>query len=184
MRNHHQQARKTKRTVGWWLLASGVMALSASCGDDDGQQPDPEPPVARFQLAPVDFFAQPWPSDLRYGADGRIDLTGFPEGDTLVQDLVDAAARECTGFSVGGAVYFSFDAEVDPASLPADGLETAPVCDNFAGPTGVSTAVVVQYMPSPGHDGHFVVFDHMTAKRQSAAFLASHAVSGCPSLVE
>lgn len=119
MRTHHQQARLTKPV----LLLAGLMVLAAACGDDDGQ-PDPTPPVARFQLAPVDFFALPWPSDLRLTGDGRIDLTGFPEGEILVQNLVEAAAQECTGFSVGGAVYFTFDAEVAPASLPADGRET------------------------------------------------------------
>ncbi len=105
------------------VLLAGLMMVAAACGDDDSQ-PDPSLPVVRFQLAPVDFFAQPWPSDLRLTADGRIDLTGFPEGEILVQNLVNAAAQECTGFSVGAAVYFTFSAEVDPASLPADGLET------------------------------------------------------------
>jgi len=105
------------------LLLAGLVAVAAGCGDDDGQ-PDPAQPVARFHLVPVDFFAQPWPSDLRTTGDGRIDLTGFPEGELLIQNLVDAAAQECAGFSVGGAVYFTFSAEVDPASLPADGLQT------------------------------------------------------------
>lgn len=98
------------------------MVAGFACGDDS--QPDPTGPVVRFSLAPVDFFGQPWPSDLRLTDDGRIDLTGFPEGEILVQNLVDAAAQECTGFSVGGAVYFSFSAEVDPGSLPADGAPT------------------------------------------------------------
>jgi predicted esterase len=105
------------------VLFVGLLVAAVACGDDDSQ-PGPVGPVARFSLTPMDFFAQPWPSDLRITSDGRLDLTGFPEGELLVQNLLEAAAQECTGFAVGGAVYFSFSAEVDPASLPADGAET------------------------------------------------------------
>ncbi len=104
------------------VLVALALGLAA-CSDDDGQ-PDPQAPVARFQLAPVDFFAQPWPSDLRYTPEGTIDLDGYPEGETLVQNVVETAATECTGFALGGAIYFTFNAEVDPSSLPADGADT------------------------------------------------------------
>ena len=57
------------------LLALG--ALAVGCPGDDG----PGATVARFQVprggaADADYFALPWPSDVRRDADGTVGLAG------------------------------------------------------------------------------------------------------------
>jgi pimeloyl-ACP methyl ester carboxylesterase len=69
-----------------------------------------------------DFFALPFPTDLRLKADGTIDLRGFPGGrapETLASYLA-IIERETRGWGTNSAAYFRFTAPVDPASLPAD----------------------------------------------------------------
>lgn len=100
--------------------------------------------------------------------------------DSYTPNITTEALATAAGFAPAGDVYEDYvSMELYGAVEPL----LAPVCDNYTGDTGVSTAVVVQYMPSASNDGHFVVFDHMVAKRQSAAFLASHAQAGCATLV-
>jgi hypothetical protein len=72
-----------------------------------------------------DFFALPWPSDTRLllGPDGRrrLDLTGFPDPGGLIGEFrAVIAADPLDGFGTQAAIYFRFDAPLDPASLPAD----------------------------------------------------------------
>ena len=129
------------RGRAWLPLVVAVtfaLGAGAACSDDDGGIGDPDAavadpdaavvlvdPVVRFTLAPGnDFFSQPWPSDLRLTSEGKLDLTGFPEGEVLVQRVIDTAAAECTGFAMGGTIYFSFNTAVDPASLPGEGGPT------------------------------------------------------------
>ena len=97
-----------------------IALYGVACGDDDGA---PSGPTARFTLSPGDdFFAQPFPCDLRLEPGGGLDLTGFPDAEALVDKMVAAAAEHSTGFAVGGAVFFSFTEAVDPATLPDDGV--------------------------------------------------------------
>ena len=85
------------------LFLSCVVWTLAGCSDDDG---DPTRPVARFSLDPGDaFFTQPFPCDLRRTSPVGIDLTGFPEGEVLVNKMVDAAATHSEGFAVGGVIF-------------------------------------------------------------------------------
>lgn len=52
----------------------------------------------------------------------------------------------------------------------------APVRDNAA--DGKVTAVLRQYTPPPKEDGHFVIFDLWSARRDWTRFLGSHALTG------
>jgi hypothetical protein len=82
----------------------------------------------RWDLGAVtteDFFAYPWPSDLRRMPNGAPDLTDFPVDRALV-DLLDLAAREVEngasvadgqGFSPLSSVYFGFTESIDPGTL-------------------------------------------------------------------
>jgi hypothetical protein len=88
-----------------------------------------EPPGATslYDTSPErrDFFALPWPSDTRLlrGADGqrRLDLSGFFDpGGLIGQFRAVIAADPLDGFGTQSAIYFRFDAPLDPASLPAD----------------------------------------------------------------
>jgi hypothetical protein len=76
--------------------------------------------VARFDLPAQGFFDQPFPSDLRRTADGRIRLDGFPNpyGLDLLDDYVAVAEKRLDGFSPNGAIYFRFDSALDPSTLP------------------------------------------------------------------
>ncbi|MBM4356433.1 MAG: hypothetical protein FJ109_22000 [Deltaproteobacteria bacterium] len=76
---------------------------------------------ARFDLEPAGFFDQPFPSDMRRKADGRIRLDGFPNpsGLALLDDYVSVAETRLDGFSPNASIYFRFEEPLDPTSLPA-----------------------------------------------------------------
>ncbi len=99
-------------------------------GFDAGRPPDTGPVRAIFALARTgdtpDFFASPWPSDLRLLPEGTPDLTGFPNPFrvALLDDYVDAIERRQVGYATNGAVYFRFSRSVDVATLPADAAAT------------------------------------------------------------
>jgi predicted esterase len=66
-----------------------------------------------------DFYALPYPNDLRVGDDGRIDLADMVRPNALTELYVDAVAEHQRGFSVNAPIFARFDAPIDPASLPA-----------------------------------------------------------------
>ena len=75
------------------------------------------------------------------------------------------------------------------AGLPLTplGFADPPLSDNIAG--GAATGVLCEYLVptggngAPRYDGHFVVFDHPDAVRQSNAFLGLHATTGTATLI-
>ena len=80
---------------------------------------------ARFDLAASlddDFFAFPFPSDARLNELGGPELSSFPTnfGVGLLGEAARVAEETVRGFSVVGTVYFMFDSELDPATLPVD----------------------------------------------------------------
>jgi hypothetical protein len=68
---------------------------------------------------------------------------------------------------------------VDGLALRGRMIKTAPIAGNLAG----KTAVLAQYQQQAGSDGHFVVFDLATARRQAASFLGSLASTGVATVV-
>ena len=83
---------------------------------------------------------------------------------------------------------------VSPEIIPIEALPltpltwgSPPIAGNVAG--GAATGVLCQYkvpVLSNGrqpYDGHFVVFNHPDAIRQSNAFLATHAATGKAQLI-
>ncbi len=97
------------------------LALVAACSSPPAAEPledaavpedaGPGEPVARFDLDGVrdDFFAFPFPSDLRTHADGRPDLTGYPNpGIDLVTDMLRIADQR-PRFPTLPVAYFRFD---------------------------------------------------------------------------
>lgn len=111
--------------------AGGDAGADLETGDTGEEDADPvEYPtsgvLARFDLEAAsvdDFFAFPYPSDLRLNERGGPDLTAFP-ADEAATDLLEKATRAAeqtvTGFSVVATAYFTFEAELDVATLPAD----------------------------------------------------------------
>ncbi len=106
---------------------AGVGDASASDAAGDAgldAASDAGPPTAIF-VAPRDgddpstFFDLPWPSEARLTARGAPDLSSFPAPSRgIVRAYVEAIEREQRGFSTLGSVYFRFNVDVDPASLP------------------------------------------------------------------
>ncbi len=114
------------------LCALSTLCLGiafAACGGDDGRAATrdagpAEGTFARFDLAadPMPFGAIPWPDDLYLGPDGRIDLGELPgERDAFVPEYIEAlrtTLRDLDGFGTVSPVFFTFDGELEPASLP------------------------------------------------------------------
>ena len=131
------------------LFFLGAGSLSA-CGDDEGNADttgtvptedagtadtaEPLPDItypefgvtARFDLEAArddDFFAFPYPSDLRLNELGGPDLSSFPDdigAVVLIQDAIEATETTVKGFSNVAVIYFAFDGELDTATLPED----------------------------------------------------------------
>jgi predicted esterase len=104
-------------TVGCPLLAGGCAASTGPHALFDLEQPD-EPLDAPTLTR--DFYAIPFPNDLRLGADGTVDLTSYPRTVGYVQNYVDAIDAGMRGFGENAGAFFRFDAALDPTSLPAD----------------------------------------------------------------
>lgn len=92
------------------LVAS--LVLTASCGGD--------PAVALFELPGTgeDYYALPFPNDLRLDADGTISLDGHVVPNALTEEYLDAIEESVVGFSTNPVGYFRFDGAIDVGSLP------------------------------------------------------------------
>jgi hypothetical protein len=91
--------------------------------DDPGDVPDlPQgpPTVLTDYSQGGGFWSTPFPDESRRNADGRPDLTGFPNplGLAFVDGLVGLIARDVDGFGLTSAVYFPASEPLDPESLP------------------------------------------------------------------
>lgn len=90
-----------------------VCALTA-CGGDS-------PTTALFAVPGADvaddFYALPFPNDLRRHDDGTLDLSQFPTN-SLIVDSIRAAAESLDGFGLNAAIFARFDGPLDAASLP------------------------------------------------------------------
>ncbi len=104
------------------MRARGValVLLVAGCGDQRGA-------TALYDqdaVAGGDFFAAPWPSDARV-KDGKIDLGGFYNpGGAIGSYLAAVSSENLGGFGSASAIYFRFDAPLDPSRLPASPGDT------------------------------------------------------------
>jgi len=69
------------------------------------------------------FFDLPWPTDVRRGADGFIDVRDFPNPRGPTSTLgayLEALSTRLTGYGTNGGAYLRFSDSVDPLSLPED----------------------------------------------------------------
>ncbi len=98
-------------------FAVAAIALAA-CGSDEAAT-SALFEVPRGGAAPSEFYALPFPNDVRVGDDGRIDLSDYVRPNALLEEYVDVIAERQRGFSVAGAVFFRFDGAIDIDSLPA-----------------------------------------------------------------
>ncbi len=109
-------------------------------------------------------------------------LHRIPEGEARphffhIVGLGDNYAPETTQetLAVGTGAYL-----VEPAPSPFAGVNTTtlPASGNFAG----TTALVRQYEPAEGEDGHFVVFRDAQAQADVASFMGSLIIDGIPTV--
>ena len=121
---------------------------------------------ANAALQQRDFFALPFPNDLRRTATG-LDLSGFPNPfhSQLLDDYV-VALRQTQGFGQAAAMYASFDGPIDPATVTPDTVFVADLATGdktplqtkyFATATYFVPANTLSVQPlygMPLHEGH------------------------------
>lgn len=149
-----------------WLL--GV--LLAGCGSEAGRAMDPlvpdggaggrpaapdgapgdGPPAAAPALAlfawpaePQDFYALPFPNDLRVRADGTLDLASHVRDDGVVGQYIDIVSEDFSGFGTQAAAYFRFAVPLDPASIGDDTVFFVDLADGARHP-GTETRFSVE----------------------------------------
>ncbi len=104
------------------LLVAGCK--SDSGGDDSCQNCDPAPVAiagTSVQMAfGAGFYASPFPSDERLKADGRPDMTGFPNPDpqALVTKIITLLERDTHGFGLTSGIFFALSGPIAAGSLP------------------------------------------------------------------
>ncbi len=100
------------------LLGLGL-GLSASCG---GETPAPIPTTVKMRFADAsDFYASPFPSDARLGADGTVDLHAFPLPTTpnLATSVLAMLDHKARGFGTTSGVFFELSAPIAADDLPS-----------------------------------------------------------------
>lgn len=99
------------------LLGLLIAASGPGCGTS---APPADVVTVRMSFARPDFFAAPFPSDDRLAAEGRVDLSGYPNPsqNLMVEQITGLIARDARGFATTAGVFFSLTGDVDPASLP------------------------------------------------------------------
>ena len=101
-----------------WLVTVALAAAAGggiiACGDDATST------TALFSLdAPrEDFYALPFPNDLRRNPDDGLDLSQFPTNSFLMEQYRDAAAASLDGFGLNQTIYVRFSDAIDVATLP------------------------------------------------------------------
>jgi predicted esterase len=119
-----------RRGGGIAAAALGAIVVAAgACGTAPGTTVlhDLHLDPSTFEGSPTatkDFYALPFPNDLRRDPDGSISLDGIPRIDGLLADYVNEIDAHTYGFGLNAAVHFRLDAAVDPASLPAGAAES------------------------------------------------------------
>ena len=93
----------------------------------DPHEGEPSGAAPLFELDPSDIFAFPFPTDARRGADGHLDLRGFPNPNQVpvLDTYVDFAEQNLDGFAASGAIYVRFSAPIDTTRLPTPQQSTA-----------------------------------------------------------
>lgn len=111
------------------LKLSSVVALclvvAAGCGQGGGEDDQPSvPSVALFEVpvtgtAVSDFYALPFPNDIRRDDAGHPMISDYPRPVGIVGTYVDAIAS-LDGFGVNNAIFTRYTEPLDPTSLPVD----------------------------------------------------------------
>jgi hypothetical protein len=115
------------------------------------------PATALFELPgdSTDFYATPFPNDLRREADGTIDLSAFPTN-SLIADKYRMAADTLRGFGLNEAIYVRFDRAIGSPDLPdpagsvlADASVYLVDVDPASPKRGTRTPIAVKFREEP-----------------------------------
>jgi predicted esterase len=105
--------------------SGGAAACKLRCEPEQSLEPDDckcSRAGVRMRIAALSegFYAQPWPLDTRLHDNGALDLSGFPtpDGALFIKRNLPVIERATRGFSTTGAIFASFDGELDSDSLP------------------------------------------------------------------
>ena len=125
-RDNSRPAPLTARLGVSLLVVSSLFA--GACSSDSKSQDTPAAPSTPSKtFASMDFsedagfYSAPFPSAHRRKADGRVDLTGFPNPNDqkFVTDALAVITEAARGFGLSTATYFQLDGEVDVAQFPS-----------------------------------------------------------------
>lgn len=107
-----------------------MVALTSACAGEPaaGREVPGSDADVRAIFAPSDdpmpFGAVPFPDDMYLGSDGRVALGDLPgearADDAEYFDSLRAALGELDGFGAQSPVFFAFDGDLDPATLPVN----------------------------------------------------------------
>lgn len=151
---------------GWGIPVAITVALGAfagACSSAPGVTVLHDLHLDPATFAPVptetkDFYALPFPNDVRVDPDGSISLAGLPRIDGLLADYVNEIDAHTYGFGLNAAVHFRLDAPLDPASLPATAADslldgtTAFIVDVTPGSPTYGKKSPIRAAFSPNHD--------------------------------
>ena len=102
---------------------SALVVILASVWACTGTTSQPVGVVPLFELpsddgAPAEFYALPFPNDVRLRDDGTVNMSGHPRVNPLIELYLDAIDERQRGFGLNSAVFLRFDGQLDPTSLP------------------------------------------------------------------
>ena len=107
------------------LCAASMVACGGGTGSSRAREPAQDAGVAAVHAvyaladAPMPFGAIPWPDDAYLDASGHVSVTHIPTPAPAdyAAALADAMG-DLDGFGIRPTIYFRFDGELDPMSLP------------------------------------------------------------------
>jgi predicted esterase len=111
----------------WSVACLSCLALGA-CVVADNASPDASgaPTVALFELpgasgagASGEYYALPFPNDLRVRADGTLDLDAHPRPNVLIDQYLSTFSSHFEGFGTNSGIFVRFSAGIDVSTLPA-----------------------------------------------------------------
>ena len=93
-----------------------------------------------------DFYALPFPNDLRRNDDGSLDLSQFPTNSVIAGQYRDVI-ETLDGFGMNEAIFARFSDALDPTTLP-DPAGSAIIAKPVSGPFAAGPLPAVQNDPA------------------------------------
>lgn len=108
------------------LLGLGWLGIGACAYENPGQDRIVPPTTALFELpgasaagASGEYYALPFPNDLRVRADGTLDLDAHPRPNALIDEYLGIFSSHFEGFGTNSGIFVRFSDAIDVTTLPA-----------------------------------------------------------------